>query len=125
MEISKTGKILIGILTISQLFIGLLAVVWFFSTLMPVLITGDEAAIEQIILFSLGQFIVLAVILAVLSSAMLIFYLIHAGTNKKISTAMKVIWVLLLLFFGTLVEVVYFFMEIAPEQSMTGRIEES
>ncbi len=123
MEISKTGKITIGVLTISQLFIGLLAVIWFFSTLMPILVTGDEALIEQIVLLSLGKFIVLAIILGVLSCGMLIFYLIHAGTNKKISTAMKIIWVLLLLFFGTLVEVVYFFMEIVPDNSMTGRIE--
>lgn len=125
MEISKTGKITIGVLTISQLFIGLLAVIWFFSTLMPILVTGDEALIEQIVLLSLGRFIVLAIILGVLSCGMLIFYLIHAGTNKKISTAMKIIWVLLLLFFGTLVEVVYFFMEIVPDNSMTGRIENS
>ena len=81
--------------------------------------------IEQIVLLSLGKFIVLAIILGVLSCGMLIFYLIHAGTNKKISTAMKIIWVLLLLFFGTLVEVVYFFMEIVPDNSMTGRIEKS
>jgi len=125
MEISKTGKIAIGILTISQLFIGLLAVIWFFSTLMPVLVTGDEAAIEQIVLLSLGKFVVLAIILGLLSCGMLIFYLVHAGTNKKISTAMKIIWVLLLLFFGTLVEVVYFFMEIVPDNSMTGRIEQN
>lgn len=125
MKISQTGKIIIGILTISQLFIGLFALIWFFSAFMPVLIGGNEAEIEQLLMLSIGKFIIIAVMLGVLSCGVLIFYLVHAGTNKHISTTMKVIWVLLLIFFGSIVEVVYFFMEIVPEKSMTGRIEQS
>lgn len=125
MKISQTGKIIIGILTISQLFIGLFAVIWFFSAFLPVMIGGNEAEIEQLVLFSMGKFIIMAIVLGILSLGVLIFYLVHAGTNKHISTTMKVIWVLLLLFFGSIVEVVYFFMEIVPEKSMTGRIEQN
>src|SRR5690554_5453657 len=125
MKISQTGKIIIGILTISQLFIGLFAVIWFFSAFMPVIITGNEAALEQMVMLSLGKFIIIAIVLVVLSCVVLIFYLVHAGTNMHISTTMKVIWVLLLIIFGSIVEVVYFFMEIVPEKSMTGRIEQN
>ncbi len=125
MNISKSGKIIIGILTIAQLFIGVFALVWFFTSMFPAIINGNEAEVEQLVLFSVGKFIIMAIILGVISCGILIFYLIHAGTNKHISTAMKVIWVLLLLFFGTIVEVVYFFMEIVPERSMTGRIEQN
>lgn len=125
MKISQTGKIIIGILTISQLFVGLFALIWFFSTFLPVIIGGNEAEIEQLLLFSMGKFIIMAIVLGILSLGVLIFYLVHAGTNKNISTTMKVIWVLLLLFFGSIVEVVYFFMEIVPENSMTGRIEQN
>lgn len=125
MKISQTGKIIIGILTISQLFIGLFVLIWFFSAFLPVIITGDEARIEQLVLLSVGKFIIMGIVLGVLSCGVLIFYLVHAGTNKHISTTMKVIWVLLLLFFGSIVEVVYFFMEIVPEKSMTGRIEQN
>ena len=125
MKISQTGKIIIGILTILQLFIGLFAMIWFFSAFLPVIIGGNEAEIEQLVLFSMGKFIIMAIILGILSLGVLIFYLVHAGTNKHISTTMKVIWVLLLLFFGSIVEVVYFFMEIVPEKSMTGRIEQN
>lgn len=125
MKISQTGKIIIGILTISQLFIGLFAVIWFFSAFLPVIIGGNEAEIEQLVLFSMGKFIIMAIVLGVVSLGVLVFYLVHAGTNKHISTTMKVIWVLLLVFFGSIVEVVYFFMEIVPEKSMTGRIEQN
>lgn len=125
MKISQTGKIIIGILTISQLFIGLFALIWFLSSFMPVVIGGNEAALEQMILLSIGKFLIMAIILGLLSCGVLIFYLVHAGTNKYISTTMKVLWIVLLLVFGAIVEVVYFFMEIVPEKSLTARMEQN
>lgn len=125
MKISQTGKMIIGILTISQLFIGLFALIWFLSSFMPVIIGGNEAALEQMILLSIGKFLIVAIILGLLSCGVLIFYLVHAGTNKYISTTMKVLWIVLLLVFGSIVEVVYFFMEIVPEKSLTARMEQN
>lgn len=123
MKISKNGKILIGILTIAQLFVVLFGVIWFFSTLFPVLITGNEDAIQNVLMLSIAKFIIIAIFMSILSFGLQIFYIIHAGTNKHISIAMKIIWICLLFFVGFIVEVVYFFMEIVPEKSLTGRIE--
>lgn len=123
MKISKNGKILLGILTLAQLFIVLFGVIWFFTTLFPVLISGNEEAIQNVIMLSVAKFIIIVIGMSILSLGLQIFYIIHAGTNKSISTVMKIIWICLIFFVGFVVEVVYFFMEIVPENSLTERIE--
>jgi len=125
MKISKSGKIIIGILTIAQLFIGLFIAILAITTFIPLAANSGDPGIEEVVLFSLGKFIVLAIVLGVLSLGLLIFYIIHAGTNRHISTSMKVVWIVLLFFLGSIVEVVYFFMEIVPEHSLTARLEQA
>lgn len=123
MKISKNGKILIGILTIAQLFALLAGFIWFFSAFFPVIVSGNEEAIESMMMLSIAKIAIGGILLTILSLGLQIFYIIHAGTNRHISTAMKVIWICLLFFVGFIVEVVYFFMEIVPEKSLTGRLE--
>jgi len=86
---------------------------------------ANSADIEEALMFSAGKFVILGAILGALSLGLLIFYIIHAGTNQQISTAMKVVWIALLFFCGVIVEVIYFFMEIVPEHSLTGRLEKN
>jgi hypothetical protein len=124
MNISKTGKIIIGILTVLQLFIALFYFIWIFSTLIPIIISGNEEAISAAILASLAGIFFWAIFLCLLSLAMFVFYIVHAGTNTSLSTTMKVVWILLLFFIGSVAEVVYFFMEIVPQKSMTARLDD-
>ncbi|MCA1761864.1 MAG: hypothetical protein LC664_02510 [Flavobacteriales bacterium] len=124
MKLSRNWKIVIGILTIAQLFIGLFFLVWFLSSLLPLIAAGNDAAIDSQFFASIGGIIVLIAFLTLLSFGVLVFYLIHAGTNRHITNTMKVVWIVLLLLFGSIVEVVYFFMEIVPEKSMTARLEQ-
>lgn len=123
MKISRNGKVILGILTMAQLFFIFFGIIWFFTAVFPVLITGNDQAIQEILRLSLARVVILIALTSLLSLGLQIFYIIHAGTNKSISTAMKVIWICLLFFIGFIVEVVYFFMEILPENSMTGRLE--
>lgn len=123
MRIPLFGKVIIGILTIGQLFIGLGFFVWFLSELMPALSSGDEEMIRLTLIGSFRDLLFWVVFMSFLSTAILIFYIIHAGTHRGLSTTMKVIWILLFILFGGFVEVVYFFMEIVPEKSMTARLE--
>lgn len=125
MQISKSGKIIIGILTVAQLFIALFIVILVITTFFPLLVNSDDPGIQEALIFSAGKFMILAIVLSVLSLGLLIFYIIHAGTNRDISTAMKVVWIVLLFFLGTVVEVVYYFMEIVPEHSLTARLEQA
>ena len=87
------------------------------------IINDDPDMIESTILASLGGFMIGVIILSMLSLGILVFYLIHAGTNKQISNTMKAIWIILLFLFTSITPIIYFFMEVAPERSLTGKLE--
>lgn len=86
--------------------------------------TGDEAAIQAMFLASIGGFIIGVFLMAILSMGITVFYIVHAASNKSIGTGMKLLWILLVFIFGSIVQVAYFFMEVVPEKSMTARIEQ-
>jgi len=124
MKLSTPWKTVIGILTVLQLFAGLFIAIWFFTRFIPVLPELSDEAAKEYVLVSMGSFIVAVIALSFLGLGILVFYLIHAGTNKKISGVMKAVWIIMLLIFGSVAEVIYFFMEIVPEKSMTARLED-
>lgn len=124
MKLSKAWKTIIGILTVSQLFAGLFILIWVFTNFLPQIRGLNEDAVEEFVLVSMGGLILAAILLSIFSFAILVFYLIHAGTNKAISGMMKAIWIIMLLIFGSIAEVIYYFMEIVPENSMTARLED-
>ncbi len=125
MNLTKPYKILLGILTVAQMFVGLWLLIWFLTAIIPIITTGNDDLIAGVFAVSIAELVIWAIFITILSLAVLVFYLIHAGTNKNLSSTMKVVWILLLLFFGSLVEVIYFFMEIVPERSMTARLEQA
>lgn len=124
MKLSTPWKTVIGILTVLQLFAGLFIAIWFFTQFLPILPELSDQAAEEYVLMSMGSFIIGVIFLTFFSLGILIFYLIHAGTNKKITGIMKAVWIIMLLVFGSIAEVIYFFMEIVPEKSMTARLED-
>jgi len=124
MKLSATWKTVIGILTIVQLFAMLFIAIWFFTQFLPVLPDLSNEAAKEYVLVSMGGFIVGAIVLTFFELGILIFYIIHAGTNRFISGIMKAVWIILLLVFGPVAEVIYFFMEIVPKKSMTARLED-
>lgn len=123
MQINLLGKIVLGVLTIAQLFIGLGFLVWMLSVLFPAIQAQDEAIMREAILGSMQGIVFWVLFLSVFSLIILVFYIVHAGTHRNLSTTMKVVWIVLFLLFGSFVEVVYFFMEIVPARSMTARLE--
>jgi len=124
MKLSTPWKTVIGILTVLQLFAGLFIAIWFFTQFIPVLPQLSEDAAEEFVLVTMGSFIVAIIALSFVGLGILVFYLIHAGTNKHISGVMKAVWIIMILIFGSVAEVIYFFMEIVPEKSMTARLED-
>jgi hypothetical protein len=125
MKLSKPYKILLGILTVGQMFVGLWLLIWFLTAIIPVVTTGNDDLIAEVFAVSIAELVIWVVFVTIISLAVLVFYLIHASTNKNLSNTMKVVWILLLIFVGSVVEVIYFFMEVVPERSMTARLEQS
>lgn len=122
MKLSRGWKLFIGVLTIMQLFIALGLIIFFFVTLLPMLVAGSQD-INGLIAYSFGGLLLAIILLSIVSFALSVFYIIHAGTNNALSSTMKLVWILLFLLFSGIVEVVYYFMEILPNESLTARFE--
>jgi len=122
MKLSKLAKTLIGVLTVLQLFSGLGIIIWLFSSFIPAIVQAGENPPPDLILSLIGEMLLWVIALTLYALALIIFYLVHAGTNKETSTGIKILWIILLLAFNGLAEVVYYFLEILPEKSLTSKL---
>jgi heme/copper-type cytochrome/quinol oxidase subunit 2 len=120
---TKSKKVWLGILTfLPIIFIGIF--IFLFITLFLSNIYNFENNLDaqqvdfyrsMIIAF---VFIVFAVIIRLV---LLIYYLIHVSDNKNNDNTKKIMWILILVFVGTIGSIIYYFMEIYPlkiEQEM-------
>jgi len=123
MKLSKTAKTAIGVLTIMQLFAGLGFFIWIFSAIVPkaVALNGDPG--PEFIFGLIGGMVFWAIFLSLYTFGLMVFYLVHVGTNDRISIGMKVLWIVLILTFSFVAEVVYYFLDILPEESLSAKLE--
>ncbi len=113
---TKSKKVWLGILTfLPIIFIGIF--IFLFITLFLSNIYNFENNLDaqqvdfyrsMIIAF---VFIVFAVIIRLV---LLIYYLIHVSDNKNNDNTKKIMWILILVFVGTIGSIIYYFMEIYP-----------
>lgn len=123
MNLSKTKKILVGIFTILQLFAALGFVVWIIAGVIPEAIAAGDDPGPEFALNLIGGMVAWVIFLSLYTFGMIIFYLVHAATSKETSTGVKILWIVLILVFQVLAEVVYYFLEILPEKSLTAKLE--
>ena len=112
----KSTKIWLAILT----FIPILFIAFFFVSFFTVLITQipelennkGEFPVEFFkSIFGAILFLILAIIIKI---GLMIYYIIHASDNIKNDNTKKIMWILILVFIGTIGSVLYYFMEIYP-----------
>jgi nitrogen fixation/metabolism regulation signal transduction histidine kinase len=120
MNLTKTQKILLGIVHFLPI-IGLIAYLVYFFTFFLENIekleshTGKPPSMEFFSGF-IGVFLVL-IITILISIGVKIFDIIHLTKSNKNDKSNKVlIWVLLFIFVGMIPEIVYYFLEILPEK---------
>jgi len=113
MEFSKAQKIVLGIFTFLPFITFPFIFLEIFKFVINVIATskGGEPQITDI-LISIASFIVPIILLALLSLALLIFYIVHAVSNKKVEPIEQLIWVLLFIFFGIISFPIYWLMRI-------------
>jgi hypothetical protein len=98
-------------------------VVWLLAGVVPDIIAAGDDPGPDFVLNLLGGMLAWIIFLILYSTGFMIFYLIHAGMNRETSTGIKVLWIVLILIFQVLAEVVYYFLEILPEKSLTAKLE--
>lgn len=120
MNLSKQQKILLGILHFLPI-IGIIAYIWFFFSFffnnIQTLENHDPNVPPTEFLSSFfGAFMIL-IITMIIALGIKIFDIVHLVKSNKNDTGNKIlIWILLLVFTGTIGEIVYYFIEILPEK---------
>ena len=112
----SSTKFWLAILTFSPIVLLILFFGLFFSVFLENIIELDQNHGEFPLEFmhSLFWFILLIIVMAVISLAIKIYYIVHANNKPDNDTNKKIMWTLLLIFTGSIGAIVYYFVEIIP-----------
>jgi heme/copper-type cytochrome/quinol oxidase subunit 2 len=119
---SKTSKIITGILSVLPLLLMAGYLVMFFSFFFkmftmsfpnPSAPPDPEAFMTPFI----GMFAMLFLMVLV-TLAMLIYFIIHINNNKKLDNNEKLIWILIIIFVGMIGKPIYWYMKIWKEDEV-------
>ena len=128
MNLNKAQKIILGIFTFLP-FILFPIIFWqVFHVVIDLIKTSEysepDASTIVAAVFSLAAPIIL---LSFGCLALLIFYIVHAVSNKKLEPAEQLLWILLFIFFGIIAFPIYWFVRImnpsAPSSALTAEKE--
>lgn len=112
-ELSKTQKIILGVFTLLP-FIFFPIIFWqvfHFILEMIALNKGQDPEPADIVL-AIFSFAFPIVLVSLLSIALLIFYIVHVVSNKKLESIEQLMWVLFFIFFGIVAFPVYWLMRV-------------
>ena len=112
----SSAKFWLGIFTFLPLVLILLILGFFFTVFLDNIVMLEHSHNEFPIHFfqSLSWFIGMIIITALISLAIKIYYIVHTNNLETNDTNKKIMWTLLLIFFGTVASIVYYFVEIIP-----------
>lgn len=118
MKLSSGSVKLLGFFTVLQLLVWIVAGIYAVLSFIPIVLSGDEESIKTFVLSSMAAFLVLLVVMSLIGLTLLVIYIAHASYHQRLSSAFKVLWIVLFLLFGAVAELVYFFMEVRPHHSL-------
>lgn len=120
---SKSLKTFLGILSIlGFLFIPLL-IGYLILGFLPQMIAMEQQGIEptpEQIFPIIGIFIVVIMLIALISFALMIFFIIHVAQDKTATSNDRILWILLLIVFSNIVLPFYWYFRIWKSQSVEG-----
>jgi hypothetical protein len=116
---SKSGKIITGILSFSPLFFLTGYFILFFSFFLQMFMNMDDPAKmakpELFVTQFIGMFALLF-LMGIVTLGLLIYFIIHINNNKKLDSNEKLIWILIIIFVGMIGKPVYWYMKIWKDE---------
>jgi hypothetical protein len=116
---SKSGKIITGILSFLPLLLFAGYFILFFSFFFQLFMNaGQGGKMENPDVF-MTQFIsmfALIFLMVILTLGLLVYFIIHINNNKKLDSNEKLIWILIIIFVGMIGKPVYWYMKIWKEE---------
>jgi hypothetical protein len=110
---SKSRRLLIGILSLLPLLLIVVYTITFFSIFISAVRQhGQPDALPGMMLDHIVWIVVIALLMGFSSLAMLIFFIVHAINNTAIDSTERLVWVLVFIFAGIIGGPVYWYMRI-------------
>ena len=113
MELNRTQIIVLGIFTFLPFIFFPIIFFQIFGFVVNMIATSEHSDPEPAdILLGISSFLVPIILASLLSLALLIFYIVHVATNKKLEGIEQLTWILLFIFFGIIAFPIYWFIRI-------------
>ena len=113
---SKSRKLLLGILSFLPMILIVLYFISFFSFFITILRHAqEEDQLQQLVLERIGWVIGVALLMGFISLGLKIYFIIHAINNATIDSTERLVWILVFIFAGMIGYPVYWYMRIWKE----------
>ncbi|MEO5681322.1 MAG: hypothetical protein ABIQ88_01710 [Chitinophagaceae bacterium] len=110
---SKSRKMLLGILSFLPIVLLLVYIVTFFSFFLTIFRHAQQDnVLPPLIMENIIWMVLLSILMALCSLGLLIYFIIHAVNNKVIDSTERIIWILVFIFAGMAGFPVYWYMRI-------------
>ena len=113
---SKSGKILVGILSFLPFIFLLGYFIWFIGLFVNIIGTaGQHTSPDEMPAYFLGSMIwmiIWIVLMVIFSVGLLIYYVVHVINNKAIDSNEKLVWILVFIFGNMIGFPIYWYMRI-------------
>jgi hypothetical protein len=116
MKLSRTQKIIIGVFTLLPFILFPYIIYEIIQFIFEAISMSEEGEPEPAAIFAaILSFIFPIIFLSLLSFGLLIFYIIHAVSNKAIESTERVIWIIIFIFFSGIAFPIYWFIRLWNE----------
>ena len=121
---SRSGKIILGVLSFLPFVFLLGYFVWFiglFVAMLGVAGNANPAEMPHYFLGNMVWMIILVVLMAIFSFGLLIYYIVHVVNNKAIDSNERLVWILVFIFANMIGFPIYWYMRIwrnTPERNI-------
>jgi hypothetical protein len=113
---SKSRRMLLGILSFLPLVLLVAYIITFFSFMMHIFQhVQDEDVMPQLVLEHIGGIVAIALLMGLSHLGLLIYFIIHAINNKAVEGTERIVWILIFIFAGIVGFPIYWYMRIWKE----------
>ena len=115
---SRSGKLFLGALTLLPFLLFAIYIAVFITFFFEMV--RHQSADPEFFFADIFPIVVFALLMALATFGLLIYYIIHAVNNKKIDSTERLIWILVFLFAGMIGFPIYWYMRIWKDSTSEG-----
>ncbi|MGE5105977.1 MAG: hypothetical protein ACM3H8_00405 [Sphingobacteriales bacterium] len=113
---SKSSKLLLGLLSILPLILKAVIIIQVFSFFPDMIYWGHNEPDPYTVFTTMSPVFITAIITGVITVGLLIFFIVHMLNNKKIESGERIIWIIVFLLAGSVGYPIYWYLRIWKDE---------